>query len=151
MMNNLFNNILERFRTHLGQELQFEWDTELGKPSLTIIVPRNGKEYGAKVIGSAQKINESVPSIIRSFINLFKTEEIEIEGQKVLIAGADEMDKSQLDEIKAWQKERAIKSNKEKEQRKASKTIKPIDAFRELKERQAYNKKKNETGHGRIF
>jgi len=80
-----------------------------------------------------------------------RTEEIEIEGQKVLIPGADEMDKSQLEEIKAWQKERAKKSARDREERKVSKTIRPIDAFHELKEREAYNKKKNETGHGRIF
>lgn len=80
-----------------------------------------------------------------------KTEEIEIEGQKVLIPGADEMDKSQLEEIIDWQKERAIKSQREREERKASKTVAPIDAFRELKERQAYNKRKDETGHGGIF
>ena len=80
-----------------------------------------------------------------------KTEEIEIEGQKILIAGADEIDKGQLAEIKEWQKERAIKSAKEREERKASRKIAPIDAFHELKEREAYNKKKRETGHGRIF
>ena len=80
-----------------------------------------------------------------------RTEEIEIEGQKVLIPGADEMDRSQLEEIKVWQKERASKSARDREERRVSKTIRPIDAFRELKEREAYNKKKNETGHGRIF
>jgi len=80
-----------------------------------------------------------------------KTEELEIKGQKILIPGADEMSRSQLNEIKEWQKERAVKTQREREQRKVSKTIKPIDAFRELKERQAYNKKRNETGHGRIF
>lgn len=80
-----------------------------------------------------------------------KIEEIEIEGQKILIPGADEMDKSQLEEIKAWQKERAKKTAKAREERKVNRKIAPIDAYHELKERQAYNKKKNETGHGRIF
>ena len=73
-----------------------------------------------------------------------KTEKIEIEEQTILILGADEMDKSQLDEIKAWQKERV------KPKRKRG-GIAPIDAFRELKERKEYNKKKQDTGHGRIF
>ena len=75
-----------------------------------------------------------------------KTEKIEIEGQTILIPGADEMDKSQLEEIKAWQKERAKKPAKREHGK-----IAPIDAFRELKEREAYNKKKQETGHGRFF
>lgn len=73
-----------------------------------------------------------------------ETEKIEIEGQTILIPGADEMDKSQLDDIKAWQKERV------KPRRKRG-GIAPIDAFRELKEREEYNKKKRDTGHGRIF
>lgn len=73
-----------------------------------------------------------------------KTEEFEVEGQTILIPGADEMDKSQLEEIKAWQKERKPRKRKQG-------GVAPIDAFRELKEREAYNKKKRETGHGRIF
>ena len=66
-----------------------------------------------------------------------KTEEIEIDGQKILIPGADEMDKSQLEEIKAWQKERTRKPKKKRGK------IAPIDAYHELKEREAYNKKKH--------
>jgi len=75
-----------------------------------------------------------------------KTEEIEIEGQKILIPGADLMDKSELAEIKAWQTERASKPHKKKRG-----GIAPIDAYRELSERKAYNKRKEETGHGRFF
>lgn len=68
-----------------------------------------------------------------------------------IIVGEEKLDRSYVEDLKEWSKENDKKREAERKQRKASKTISAGDAYRELKDREAYKKKKEETGHGRFF
>jgi len=68
-----------------------------------------------------------------------------------IIVGEEKLDRHYVEELKEWSEKNDEKREKEKKQRKAYKTIPAIDAYKAMKDRRAYEKKKKETGHGRVF
>jgi len=63
---------------------------------------------------------------------------------KVIIPGAEELDPKHLADLLEWSKE-----NDKKRVKKPKGKIAPIDAYRELKDRQEYTRKRNEMGGNR--
>lgn len=68
-----------------------------------------------------------------------------------IIIGEEKLDKKYVEDLKAWSDENDKKREKVQKERRAYKTTPALDAYKAMKDRQAYEKKKKETGHGRIF
>lgn len=78
---------------------------------------------------------------------------IEYGGRKrdILIPNADQIDKSQLEEIIEWQKERTTEELKKLPPKQPLDTLKAKEIGQMLREYLAFIRKRKETGHGRIF
>ena len=68
-----------------------------------------------------------------------------------LIVGEKNLDRAYVNDLKEWSKKNDERREKAKKQRKRYKKTPALEAYKELQDRKEYQKKKDESGHGRIF